>query len=213
MRSFVTPLRSDVYPRRFALGEELHRHIRTFTARHEPAGAFASHAKSGAGAFIGIGAVGALSAFSGLPLLIAPLGATAVLLFGHPSSPLAQPMNIFGGYLLATVLGAVAALMFPGHWMLAAAAVGASIALMLALRVTHPPAGAVPLVALTAPLESATLFPTILIACVSLVALALVHHRLPPRVQYPRPPVLDHLLPPPGQHLVASAPEAEQAAS
>lgn len=162
-------------------------HIRNFTARHEPGGQFLSHVKSGTGAMLGIGAVGGLSAITDLPLLIAPLGATVVLLFGQPASPLAQPINIFGGYLLATALGVAAALAFPGLWWVAALAVGISIAGMLMLRITHPPAGAVPLVALAAPVHSLSLFPTILIACVSLMGLALLHHRLPPRVQYPRP--------------------------
>lgn len=164
----------------------MRRHIRHFTARHEPGGQLLSNLKSGAGAMLGIGAVGGLSAATELPLLIAPLGATVVLLFGQPASPLAQPINIFGGYLLATVLGVAAALAFPGLWWMAALAVGAAIAGMLALRITHPPAGAVPLVALASPAHSTSLFMTILIACISLVGLALVHHRLPPRVQYPR---------------------------
>lgn len=165
----------------------MRRHIQTFTARHEPAGRFAAHLKSGLGAVAGIAAVGGLATLTELPLLIAPLGATAVLLFGQPASPLAQPINIFGGYLLATVIAVAAALAFPGLWLAAALAVGIAIAVMLALRVTHPPAGAVPLVALAAPTQSASLFVTILVACISLVGLALVHHRIPPRVQYPRP--------------------------
>lgn len=162
-------------------------HIRTFTARHEPTGQFASHVKSGLGAVLGIGAVGGMATLTELPLLIAPLGATAVLLFGQPASPLAQPINIFGGYLLATIVAVAAALAFPGVWLAAAVAVGVAIAVMLAMRVTHPPAGAVPLVALAAPTQSASLFVTILLACISLVSLALLHHRIPPRVQYPRP--------------------------
>jgi CBS-domain-containing membrane protein len=165
----------------------LRHHIRTFTARHEHAGDLHAHLKSGAGAVVGIGAVGGLATLTGLPLLMAPLGASAVLLFGQPASPLAQPANIFGGYLLATIVGVGAALVFPGMWWAAALAVGAAIAGMLILRVTHPPAGAVPLVALAAPLQSSSLFTTILIGCVSLVGLAIVHHRLPPRIQYPRP--------------------------
>lgn len=136
---------------------------------------------------IAIGAIGGLSVATSLPLLIAPLGATVVLLFGQPASPLAQPINIFGGYLLATVLGVAAALIFPGMWWVAAIAVGTAIAGMLMLRITHPPAGAVPLVALASPVQSVSLFLTILVACVGLVGLALVHHRLPPRVSYPRP--------------------------
>jgi CBS-domain-containing membrane protein len=165
----------------------MRRHIKTFTARHEPAGQLSSHLKSGVGAFVGIGAVGGISVLTDLHLLIAPLGATAVLLFGQPGSPLAQPANIFGGYLLATIIAALTAVLFPGVWWVAAIAVGAAILLMLMLRVTHPPAGAVPLVALAAPLQSLSMFGTILLACVSLVGLALVHHRLPPRAHYPRP--------------------------
>jgi CBS-domain-containing membrane protein len=165
----------------------MRRHLRSFTARHEPGGQFTSHLKSGAGAVLGIGAVGGLATLTGLPLLIAPLGATVVLLFGHPASPLAQPINIFGGYLLATILGVAAALAFPGLWWVAAVAVGAAIAGMLMLRITHPPAGAIPLVALASPLQSTSLFITVFVSCVSLVGLALLHHRLPPRIQYPRP--------------------------
>lgn len=165
----------------------MRRHIRTFTARHEPAGRATSHLKSGIGAVLGISAVGLLSSTTGLPLLIAPLGATVVLLFGQPASPFAQPINIFAGYLLATIIGVAAAIAFPGIAWIAAVAVGVAIAGMLILRITHPPAGAVPLVALAAPLQSASLFVTILISCISLVGLALVHHRIPPRVQYPRP--------------------------
>lgn len=162
-------------------------HIRTFTARHEPAGRLTSHIKSALGAAAGIATVGGFSTMTELPLLIAPLGATVVLLFGQPASPLAQPVNIFGGYLLATIIAVSTAHAFPGVWLAAALAVGFVIAAMQVLRVTHPPAGAVPLVTLSAPLQSASLFVTILLACLSLMVLALVHHRIPPRVPYPRP--------------------------
>lgn len=135
---------------------------------------------------VGIGTVGGLASLTELPLLIAPLGATVVLLFGQPASPVAQPINIFAGYLLGTIVGVGSMSLFPGVWWAAAIAVGLVIALMLMLRVTHPPAGAVPLVALASPLQSASLFFTILIACISLLGLALIHHRIPPRTQYPR---------------------------
>jgi CBS-domain-containing membrane protein len=165
----------------------MRRHLLPFLLRHEPSGRLLHHLKSGLGSAIGLGGVGALSSITELPLLIAPLGATVVLLFGQPASPLAQPVNIFGGYLLATMVAVAAALTFPGDWHVAAIAVGVVIAGMLTLRITHPPAGAIPLIALGSPAQSMTLFPTILVACISLLALALLHHRLPPRVHYPRP--------------------------
>lgn len=164
----------------------MRRHIRTLTARHEPEGQFLLHLKSGSGAIVGMTAVGGLATATGLPLLIAPLGATAVLLFGQPASPLAQPANIFAGYLVATLIGVGAAIAFPGAWVAAAVAIGLSIALMLMLRVTHPPAGAIPLLATAAPYQGVTLFVVVLLGCLSLLGLALVHHWIPPRTQYPR---------------------------
>lgn len=166
----------------------MRRHIRPFTTRHEPAGSLASHLKSGAGAALGLALVGALAALTGWPLLVAPLGATVVLLFGQALSPLAQPANVFGGYLLGTALGVAAQAALPGDPWAAAVAVGLSVAGMQALRVTHPPAGAVPLLAQAAPEEGALLFVTILVGAASLTGLAVLHHRLPPRVPYPRRP-------------------------
>ena len=54
------------------------------------------------GATIGIaltGAIGGLVLGNGphVPLLVAPMGASAVLLFAVPASPLAQPWSIIGG--------------------------------------------------------------------------------------------------------------------
>lgn len=165
----------------------MRRHIRPYLARHEQAASFVGHVKSGTGAVAGMALVGGLSTLTGLPLLMAPLGATAVLLFGQAQSPLAQPANVFFGYLLATALGVGVALSLPGVWWAAAIAVGIAVGLMLAFRVTHPPAGAVPLVAMGAPQQPAMLFASVLIGSVALVALAVLHHRLPPRAAYPRP--------------------------
>jgi len=145
------------------------------------------HVKSGVGAIIGMTLVGAVAALTGYPMLIAPLGATAVLLFAQPGSPLAQPANVFGGYALAVVLATIAVLLWPEHhWWVATILVGVVIAAMLLLRVTHPPAGAVPLVAVTGPIAPGTLAGAVLAGAACLVAVAIVHHRLPPRINYPR---------------------------
>jgi CBS-domain-containing membrane protein len=64
--------------------------------------------------------------------------------------------------------------------------VGLAVAVMLAARVTHPPAGAVPLVAMASPEVAPMLFVTLLLSAVTLVGLAMAMHRLPPRVAYPK---------------------------
>jgi CBS domain-containing membrane protein len=75
------------------------------------------------------------------------MGASAVLLFGVPASPLAQPWAIIGGNLIAATVGVTAAIYI--HLPLAAAAVAVSVALglMSLLRCVHPPSGAVALTA------------------------------------------------------------------
>ncbi|MDM9647087.1 MULTISPECIES: HPP family protein [unclassified Rhizobium] len=163
----------------------MRRHIKHFTHRHEPKGTVHLHLKSGIGAMIGMASVGALTVFTGIPLLIAPFGATAVLIFGQPKSPLAQPANVIGGYLLAALIGGLAVFLFPGLWWVGAIAVGLTIAGMLMLRVTHPPAGAVPLVAFGSHMGGPMLFLIVGFGSALLIAIAVLHHLIPPRHQYP----------------------------
>lgn len=83
----------------------------------------------------------ALGAFN--PWFIAPMGASAVLLFAVPSSPLAQPWSIIGGNLVSAVVGVACARWIPDPGLAAAVAVSLAIAAMFALRCVHPPGGAV----------------------------------------------------------------------
>lgn len=104
------------------------------------------------GALIGILVTGLLTYMieggsSALPLLVAPIGASAVLLFAVPSSPLAQPWSIIGGNMIAAVIGVSCALLIHDLTLAAALAVSLSIAAMFALRCLHPPSGAVALTA------------------------------------------------------------------
>ncbi|RYG24816.1 MAG: HPP family protein, partial [Burkholderiales bacterium] len=68
-----------------------------------------------------------------------------------------------------------------------APAVGLSLFGMQTLRITHPPAGAIPVLALQMQGDSATLFVTLLVGCLGMLLLALIVHRLPPRRIYPAP--------------------------
>ena len=52
--------------------------------------------------------LGLLSLWSGQVLIVAPLGASCVLLFGYPASPLAQPRNIVLGNLVGALVSVVA---------------------------------------------------------------------------------------------------------
>lgn len=104
------------------------------------------------GAFVGILATAGVTALAlgqgqELPLLMAPIGASAVLLFAVPASPLAQPWSILAGNCLAALVGVSCAMVLGGTAVAAALAVSVSIGLMLTFKCLHPPSGAVALTA------------------------------------------------------------------
>lgn len=82
-----------------------------------------------------------------VPFLIAPMGASAVLLFGVPASPLAQPWSFIGGNLVAATVGVLSAMWIHDPILAAALALAAATCVMFALRCIHPPSGAVALTA------------------------------------------------------------------
>ena len=97
------------------------------------------------GAVLGIGFVGlsCVALFpSSIPWIVAPMGASAVLLFAVPASPLAQPWSIAGGNFVSAVVGAVVAQIVPDPAIAAAVAVSLAILTMSLLRCLHPPGGA-----------------------------------------------------------------------
>jgi CBS domain-containing membrane protein len=85
-----------------------------------------------------------------LPFIVAPMGATAVLLFAVPASPLAQPWPVLGGNVVSSLVGITAGRVIDDVLVAAAVGVGVAIGLMMLLGCLHPPGGACALVAATA---------------------------------------------------------------
>jgi CBS domain-containing membrane protein len=79
---------------------------------------------------------------------IAPMGASAVLLFGVPNSPLAQPWSIVGGNMSAALVGVSTSLLIADPGLACGVAAAVAIGLMFKLRCLHPPGGAVALTAI-----------------------------------------------------------------
>lgn len=150
---------------------------------------------SWAGAFTGIGVIAWVEQqfFDGhdVSLLIGSIGASAVLVYGAPRSPLSQPRNLIGGHLVSALIGVACwKLLHPHPWLAAALAVSSAIAVMHALRVLHPPGGATALIAVVGSpdvhalgflyaLMPATLAPLILLA------VALLVNNIAPTRRYP----------------------------
>lgn len=81
-----------------------------------------------------------------MPWLLAPMGASAVLVFVLPASPLSQPWPVFGGHLVAAGVGMLAQALALEPWLAAGLAVGGAIAAMSGARCLHPPAGGTALI-------------------------------------------------------------------
>lgn len=101
---------------------------------------------AGIGASLAIGLLSYMEASLGdVALLMAPFGATAVLVFGVPDSPLAQPKNVILGHLITAFIGLVFVHYVGVTPLTLALATGLGVTAMLASKTTHPPAGANPI--------------------------------------------------------------------
>lgn len=125
---------------------------------------------AGIGASIAIGALSYFDhSFYNLALLMAPFGATTVLVFGVPDSPLAQPKNVILGHLLTAFVG-VFFVQFIGVTPISLAlATGIAVTLMLVTKTTHPPAGANPILIMLSGQSWGFLFTPVLIGAVIIV--------------------------------------------
>jgi CBS domain-containing membrane protein len=101
---------------------------------------------SALGGFLGIFGVLQISlnfvAGGAAVLIVASMGASAVLLFAVPHGPLSQPWPLIGGHTVAAIVGVSCARVIPDTAVCAALAVSLAIALMHYLRCIHPPGGA-----------------------------------------------------------------------
>jgi CBS domain-containing membrane protein len=126
------------------------------------------------------------------PYLLAAVGASAVLIFALPSSPLSQPWSVFGGYVVSATIGVACARWLPGGPLAAGIAVGAAIGAMMTLRCLHAPAGAVALFAVIGDKPIHDLGFTYVAMPVAtdaalLVAFGMILNNLVPNRRYPRP--------------------------
>ncbi len=133
-----------------------------------------------------------------LPLIVAPIGASAVLLFAVPASPLAQPWPIVGGNTISALVGVIVAQLLPDPLYATGLAVALAIVAMSFTRSLHPPGGAAALTAViggSAVTNAGFLFPFVPIALnsVLLVLIGIGFHRLARRTypHMPAPPAIN----------------------
>jgi CBS domain-containing membrane protein len=114
------------------------------------------------GALIGIGLTGLVSrlvlggddpaAFA----LAASMGASSVLLFVVPASPLVQPWPLVGGHVVSALVGVTVGRLIPDPMIASGVAAASAIGMMSLLRCLHPPGGSTALIgALAGPVVAA----------------------------------------------------------
>lgn len=142
---------------------------------------------SGIGGAICIATILLVGSITDLAMIIPPFGASCVLAFGLPDSPLAQPRNIIGGHFVTALTGIICLTLFgPEQWIMALA-VGLGISAMQLTGTVHPPAGANPIVVILAGASWPFLLTPVLLGAVLIVVVAFVYNnRIPGRV-YPKP--------------------------
>lgn len=135
---------------------------------------------------LAISALYAMSYYSGSILVMAPFGATCVLVFGAPDSPLAQPRNVVAGHVIAATISVALVQMFGDSWWVVALGVGTVIAVMQLTRTLHPPAGADPLVIITTHASWDFIFIPVLVGAIILVLCGVITNNFSKDKHYPK---------------------------
>lgn len=89
--------------------------------------------------------LGTLAAETEYPFLFAPFGATCLIVFAFPKNPFGKPKNLFGGYVIATLIGLIFQALTSGAPIFVALAVGLGVFAMLVTSTVHPPAAGMPI--------------------------------------------------------------------
>ena len=154
--------------------------------RYQPSFRLHQIAVTSLGALSAVALMALLSLWSGQLLIVAPLGASCVLLFGYPRSPLAQPRNLVLGNLLGGAIGVALAALFGHGPLVLGLAVAITILLGQQLRCLHPPAGGMAFLAAWLEVPWSFLLMPVLVGSLLLVALAWAFSRwVPGAMPYP----------------------------
>ena len=123
--------------------------------------------------------------------LAASFGSSVVVVFGYPDNQFAQPKNVILGHLLCAFIGIIFVTLFKISqdrtifFLAIGLAVGLSVMLMMALKITHPPAGGNTIVVmLTQDSFQFLIFP-ILIGAVTIIIGGIIYNRYILKKKYP----------------------------
>ena len=118
--------------------------------------------------------------------IIASFGSSMFLLYGYPESPFAQPKNIFFGHLLTSCVGVIFLYFLPlPIFVIIPLAVGIGVTLMIALNVTHPPAGGNPIIVIIGSVSLDYLINPVILGSIIILVFGIILNRLILKKKYP----------------------------
>ena len=117
--------------------------------------------------------------------LIASFGSTVVVVFGYPSNEFAQPKNVFFGHLLTTLVGVIFVTFFEISFISIGLAVGIATMLMIAFKVTHPPAGGNPIAVMIGGVSFPFLVFPIMAGAITIIIGGIIYNSLILKRKYP----------------------------
>ncbi len=138
------------------------------------------------GGLIAISIIGFLTKNYNNLLVMGSFGASCVLLFGYANSPFSQPRNVILGHFISTFIGLLFLHLVSPQWWSMAFALATAIAVMIATKTVHPPAGSNPLIVfLLGANWDYLIFPS-LFGSIVLVVVALFYNNLHKNRSYPQ---------------------------
>ena len=117
--------------------------------------------------------------------LMFSFGSTTLIVLIFFESQFAQPGNIFFGHLLGIVIGVLFNEFVGMSFLTLGLAVGATITLMMYLKVIHPPAAANPLIALFADVSLEYIVFPVMVGTIVIIFLSVIINRYILKRDYP----------------------------
>jgi CBS-domain-containing membrane protein len=132
-----------------------------------------------------ISILGWLGGITNSTLLVAPLGASAALIWMVPTSPLAQPRAVIGGSLVAAFIGLIVLGFFGASPFAAGLSVALALIAMKGAKVFHPPAAALPILIVSTEPEALSFLTALAISTFLIVAAGALFNHLSKKELYP----------------------------
>ena len=117
--------------------------------------------------------------------IFASFGSTVVIVFGYPNNDFAQPKNIFFGHLLTSFVGICFLTFLEVNFITLGLAVGIGIMLMIALKITHPPAGGNPIAVMIGGVSFEFLIFPVMVGTIAIIIGGIIYNSLILKRKYP----------------------------